>query len=91
MYVLDKTQTKEAWSCWYSYLRIEPFWFAFDRHQKVVKVHDAVNTKIDSTKDDPHWLLIDPTVPTEQEDSDMMVPMKEHELFLVNHNEECVE
>jgi len=74
-----------------TYLRIEPLWLHLSSHQKVVKVHDAVDAIVGHTKDNTHWLFPDETEPTEEEHSDMMVPMKEHEWFLVYHDEKGIQ
>jgi hypothetical protein len=57
---------------------IEPLWFAFDGHQKVVKVHDGVDTVIDAGINQTGWTVGDKCEPGAQQYGDMVVPVQQH-------------
>jgi len=71
--------------------RIEPFWFALDSHQKVIKVHDSMNSVVDGAVNQSWRTVRDEGVPGTQQYRDVMVPVQQHEIFLVCNNEKGIE
>jgi len=60
-------------------------------HQKVIKIHDGMYSKVNSTEDQSSWRLIDPCVPTAVKNGNMMVPVQENQWFLVDNDEKSIE
>jgi hypothetical protein len=73
-----------------TYLRIEPLGLAFNGHEKVVEVHDAVHSVVHGSKEQPGGSLGSKGVPAAEQNRNMMIPMQEHEFLLVNDNEESI-
>ena len=61
--------------CYCDPLGAEPLWFHLDAHQKVIKVHDGMNSIVDSGVDDSSWRMCDHGMPSTKEDRGMMVPV----------------
>ena len=69
---------------------IEPLWLHLNRHEKVVEVHDGMNTVVDCTVDQSRGSMMNVGVPSTQQDCDMMVPVQHHEILLVGNDKDCV-
>lgn len=71
--------------------RVEPLGLHFHGHQKVVTVHESMDSKVHGNKDESDTRRRGKAMPAVKKDGDMMVPVQEHEFFLVNDNEESVQ
>jgi hypothetical protein len=69
---------------------IEPLGLEFDGHQKVVKVHDGMDSKVHGDKKEPSRGLGHICMPAIQQDRNVVIPVQENERFLVNDNKESV-
>ena len=69
---------------------VEPLWFAFDSHQKVVKVHDGMNPVVHSDKEQASRGLGDIRMPAIQQNRNVVIPMQENEGLFVNDNEKRI-
>lgn len=69
---------------------VQPTRLQSHRHQKVVAVHAGMNRVVHGHKENTRWRLCNIRVPAVQQDRDVVIPMQENELLLVNDNEKCV-
>ena len=71
-------------------LRSEPLGFALDGHQKVVKVHDGVDSIVDGSVDDSGRGVGDHSMPRAKKHRCVVVPMEQDQGFLVHHNKKGI-
>ena len=71
--------------------RVEPGRFHLDCHQKVVPVHEGVDPKIHGNKNNAEGGRVAKAMPAVQEYSNMVVPVQEHELLLVDNDEKSIQ
>ena len=70
---------------------VEPFRLHFDRHEKVVEVHDGVYASVYRTKENRGRGLLLKGHPAEEKNGYVMVPMQKDERLLMNDDEKGVE
>mmetsp|Transcript_16602 Transcript_16602/g.20686 ORF Transcript_16602/g.20686 Transcript_16602/m.20686 type:complete len:96 (-) Transcript_16602:534-821(-) len=70
---------------------VEPFWFHFDCHEKIVTVHNRVDGVIHGDEEESTGRCGHIGMPAIEKDRDVMIPVEEDKFFLVDNYEECVD
>ena len=68
----------------------QPLGFAVTGHEAVVKIHNGVDAIVHDHEEDARWTRCHIGMPAIEQDCNVMVPMQENQLFLVNDNEKSV-
>jgi len=69
---------------------IEPLGLHFHCHEEVVSIHDSMDGKIHGSHVNTNGRGVGVSVPSVQKYSDVMVPVQEQDLLLVNYQEERI-
>ena len=71
--------------------RVAPGRLHLDCHQKVVPIHESMNPEIHGDKNNTKGGRVTKAMPAVQEYGNVVVPVQEHKLLLVNNDEESIQ